>query len=120
MELLIQATNDQPKILNFDKYWLELRSRIINDFEIHKYTVHYWSSFENENLELCWTVTPYMRELWIKQNYISRKNKLSSSELAEIIIIELENYNLLLENSFTKTKKVVEEVIDIRKSLNDY
>ncbi|WP_147239356.1 hypothetical protein [Tenacibaculum sp. E3R01] len=63
MEMLIQALTDIEDKNDFDKNWKRLKSRIIKDFEIHEYTILYWSCF-GENLSDCWKVTPYIRELW--------------------------------------------------------
>ena len=120
MELLIQATDEQTEILKFNQYWLEVKTRLTKNFPIHEYTVHYWSSFENENLEDSWNITPYMRELWFKQNYTQRQNKLNSSDLAKIIIEGLDNYDLLAKDKRDEAQKTVEEIIELRKSLNDY
>lgn len=68
MEILIQATNDQLEIKKFLDYWKETKLRLIDNFDLHEYTIYYWACFDNEELEDCWIVTPYMRELWLKQN----------------------------------------------------
>jgi len=120
MELLIQATDEQAEALKLKQAWLELKTRLINDYSIHEYTIYYWSSFENENLEDCWNITPYMRELWFKQNYSQREDKLNSSDLSKIIIEELDNYDLLVSGKSNEAQKVVEAIIELRKSLNDY
>ena len=68
MEMIIQATTDQPTAKLFHKYWVETKKRLIKDFDIHQYTVYYWSCFDNERLEDCWTITPNMRQLWTVLN----------------------------------------------------
>ncbi len=67
MELLIQSNDEQSEILKFNHYWLKIKTRLINNFPIHEYTIYYWSAFGNENFESTWNVTPYMRELWRSQ-----------------------------------------------------
>ncbi len=64
MEMLIQSLTDIEDQNDFDKNWSRLRPKIIEDFEIHEYTIFYWSCF-GEKLSDCWKVTPNMRELWI-------------------------------------------------------
>ena len=68
MEMLIQALTYIENDIDFNKNWILLKERITKDFEIHKYTVFYWSCF-GENLADCWKTTPNMRQLWneIKQ-----------------------------------------------------
>ncbi|WP_052085236.1 hypothetical protein [Cellulophaga sp. E6(2014)] len=120
MEILIQSATEQTKVSDFDNCWIELRNRIISDFEIHKYTVYYWCLFDNENLEDCWTITPYIRELWRKKYYSENTNIISSSELAELITDDLLNYGLIELKNKDEVKKITKEKIDVRKSLGDY
>tara|TARA_R110000744_G_scaffold18586_1_gene49841 strand:- start:159 stop:566 length:408 start_codon:yes stop_codon:yes gene_type:complete len=63
MEMLIQALNDIDDEEDFDRNWKLLIPRIVKDFEVHEYTIFYWSCF-GEELSDCWKVTPYMRGLW--------------------------------------------------------
>ncbi len=63
MEMLIQALTNIEDQREFDKNWKLLIPRIVKDFELHEYTVFYWSCFR-EKLKDGWKVTPYMRELW--------------------------------------------------------
>ena len=64
MELIIQATEDQEKQKSFTKYWDRVKPVLEKDFNIHEYTIHYWSCFDNEDEEDCWKITPLMRQLW--------------------------------------------------------
>ncbi|HSY76811.1 MAG TPA: hypothetical protein VK890_08140 [Bacteroidia bacterium] len=64
MEIIIQATNDQPDTAGFSKYWNVIKPLLQNNFKIHEYSVFYWSCFDNKNIEDCFTITPNMRELW--------------------------------------------------------
>ena len=63
MEMLIQALTDIDDEEEFDRNWKLLFPRIAKDFEIHEYTIFYWSCFGKE-LSDCWKVTPYMRDVW--------------------------------------------------------
>jgi len=64
MEIIIQATTDQPDASSFTKYWNIIKPLLQQNFKIHEYTIFYWSSFDNKNIEDCFTITPNMRELW--------------------------------------------------------
>lgn len=120
MELLIQATTEQPTSWDLYHSWLELKQRLIQDFLIHEYTVYYWCCFDNKDIEECWSITPYMRELWYQQKYSNRRDKLKSLELAEIIANELKDYGLINDNEISEAIEKIEYIIDTRKSLNDY
>ncbi|WP_314244386.1 hypothetical protein [Empedobacter tilapiae] len=68
MEIIIQAIEDQEKKSDFLKY-LEITQKILSiNFKIHEYSIFYWCCFDNENLEDCWKVTPYLRTLWEKNS----------------------------------------------------
>ncbi len=69
MEMIIQATADQREVNYFLGYWLETKKRLLRDFALHEYTIYYWACFDNDNLEDCFVITPYMRELWFKQKH---------------------------------------------------
>ncbi|MDN3585105.1 hypothetical protein QWY86_00380 [Pedobacter aquatilis] len=64
MEGIIQATEDQVREVQFLKYWNEIKYLLDNDFYIHEYTIYYWSCFDNENIDDCWRITPFMRQFW--------------------------------------------------------
>ncbi|NUY82735.1 hypothetical protein HUK80_17665 [Flavobacterium sp. MAH-1] len=64
MEIIIQAVTDQKSKLEFEKYWNVVKDYLIKGFKIHAYSVYYWSCFDYENIDDCWEVTPYMRNLW--------------------------------------------------------
>ena len=64
MEVIIQAITDQPTKLKFEKYWNLIKAWLIANFKIHAYSIYYWSCFDHENINDCWEVTPYMRNLW--------------------------------------------------------
>ena len=63
MKFLIQALTDIKNESVFIEKWNLLKPRIIKDFEVHEYTIFYWSCF-GEKLSDCWKITPYIRELW--------------------------------------------------------
>ena len=64
MELIIQATEDQIEKTNFNKYWDKVKNILQKNFTIHEYTIFYWSCFDTQNVNDCWTITENMRELW--------------------------------------------------------
>ncbi|KYH06704.1 hypothetical protein A1704_23105 [Chryseobacterium cucumeris] len=64
MEIIIQATEDQTMENDFLKYLKIVLKLLKENFRLHEYSVFYWSCFENENIEDCWKVSPYIRELW--------------------------------------------------------
>jgi hypothetical protein len=67
MEGIIQATEDQETEVQFLKYWNRINSLLENDFCIHEYSVYYWSCFDNENIDDCWRISPYMRQFWMEK-----------------------------------------------------
>lgn len=67
MEMMIQATEEQPNKESFTKYCNLIEPILTRNFVIHEYTVYYWSCFDNDDLEDCWEITPFMRKIW-KEN----------------------------------------------------
>lgn len=67
MEIIIQALTDQ-KEENFIKYWNIVITFLQENFKIHEHSIFYWSSFDNEDVDDCWQVTPLMRSLWTERN----------------------------------------------------
>ncbi|MCP4440486.1 MAG: hypothetical protein GY810_16195 [Aureispira sp.] len=63
MEILIEATN-QIADEEFEEYWAKLRTCLIQEIELHQFTVYYWCCFDNENLEDCFYISGPMRKLW--------------------------------------------------------
>ncbi len=57
MELIIQATEDQTEKTSFHKYWDIVKNILQKDFTIHEYTVYYWSCFDTQNIDDCWSVS---------------------------------------------------------------
>jgi hypothetical protein len=68
MEIILQALTDQNTEENLNKYWRIINPILQQNFLIHKYSIHYWSCFDNENIEDCWKITPFMRKLWQQNN----------------------------------------------------
>ncbi len=72
MEIIIQATDNQPDKANFQKYWNKIMVLLKTDFSIHEYTIFYWSCFDSPNMEGSWQISENMRELWYK-NFENKK-----------------------------------------------
>jgi hypothetical protein len=66
MEIIIQAATDQETPQQLKKYWNIIEPILKQNFLIHEYSVFYWCSLDNPNLDDCWDITPYMRNLWNK------------------------------------------------------
>jgi hypothetical protein len=64
MEAIIQATIEQHKSNDFEKYWNIIKPILIENFSIHEYSIFDWACFENDDILECWTITPNMRQLW--------------------------------------------------------
>ena len=64
LEMIIQAVNDQPTEL-LDSYWNKLKPILEADFELNKYTIHYWCSWETDELHNCFEISEKMREYWL-------------------------------------------------------
>lgn len=66
MEAIIQATEDQIGDELFEKSWYKVKPLLEKNFAIHEYTIHYWCSFDNADLDDCWKIAGNMRQLWIE------------------------------------------------------
>jgi hypothetical protein len=64
MEMILQATEDQGNHSDQEMYWRKASQRLSKDFELHRFTIFYWSCFDKEDLSESWTLAPNMRELW--------------------------------------------------------
>jgi hypothetical protein len=63
MEMIIQAVNDQPNLEERERWWKEVGSILRSDFDLHEYTIYYWSCFDS-SLENSFEIAENMRELW--------------------------------------------------------
>lgn len=64
MEAIIQATTEQKQMADFEKYWEIVKTLLTENFSIHEYSVFNWSCFEEDDISICWRITPNMRLLW--------------------------------------------------------
>lgn len=63
MQIIIQATEDQKEETEFVKYWNIVKNLLSINFQVHEYTIYYWSVF-GANFTDSWRITPFMREVW--------------------------------------------------------
>ena len=98
MELIIQATEDQATEELFITYWNKIKPILEKDFKIHEYTIYYWSCFDSEDINDCWRITTFMRQLWKE-----RKN--------------LRNETMILKKGITGFSKISSLTIDEVKTM---
>lgn len=67
MQAIIEAVEDQKKQEQFLKYWIIVQELLKQDFQIHEYTIYYWADFDNEDIEDCFKISGFMRELFVKE-----------------------------------------------------
>ena len=67
MEIIIQAVTDQSDEAKFITYWEIIEPILKENFSIHEYSIFYWCCWDNENINDCWDITPYMRKLWKRE-----------------------------------------------------
>ena len=67
MEILIQSFDDSNRNLAQDIDWQCLLKLLENNMELHATTICYWAC-GNTAYDLCWTVTPYLREIRIRNH----------------------------------------------------
>ena len=65
-EMMIQAVEDQEDKELQIYYWQHVAPRLEKNFALHEFTIYYWAVFDNDALEDCWQVTPWMRALWYR------------------------------------------------------
>ncbi|MCL9806304.1 hypothetical protein NAT51_12270 [Flavobacterium amniphilum] len=68
MEIIIQAATDQHTSAEVGKYWTIIEPILKQNSAVHDYSIFYWCCFDNPDVNDCWDITPYMRDLWKKMN----------------------------------------------------
>lgn len=63
METLLESFEEQETELEDDKRWHTVLGLIETHIDLHISTVWYWSDLENDDLELCFRITPFMRAI---------------------------------------------------------
>ena len=66
METILQSFEDLGDSTGFDPRWDRTISIIDENFELHAYSVWYWSALENDDSEEQWLVTPFLRRILAK------------------------------------------------------
>jgi hypothetical protein len=61
MEMIIQSNNDQVGADKLEFYWNRIEKRLVQDFDIHEYTIYYWAVANNGD-EKGWPISPYFRK----------------------------------------------------------
>jgi|GEM_PF-432832 len=89
MEMIIQATEDQDTKKLFLKYCERIQPILETDFKLHEYTIHYWACFDNEDLDDCWKIAAFMRQLWtdkfkLKLLFVCTVNRMRSATAHKI------------------------------------
>ena len=63
METIIQSFEDLPGPLEADPRWFRLIGILEDNVRFHGCTIWYWSALDQDDLDECWRVTPFMRSL---------------------------------------------------------
>ena len=66
MEVIIQAATDLSDDVSFIKFWNIIKQLLKENFTTHEYSIFYWCCFDTENINDCWQITPYVRQLWFE------------------------------------------------------
>jgi hypothetical protein len=66
METIIQSFEDLEISLSEEPRWHRVLNLIQNNIELHKYTVWYWSTLENDNKFEQWRVTPFIKSILMR------------------------------------------------------
>lgn len=72
MEAILYTLDVEPNEIKFKKYCDEVTELLNRDFDLHEYTIFYWTRYEKPELKVRFKITPMMREIW-KRN---EKNEL--------------------------------------------
>lgn len=68
MEIIIQSFEDLNTDLNNNPNWNGILKILRTNFTLHQYTIWYWSDFVNDNNDEKWTVTDYLKKIYVS-NY---------------------------------------------------
>ena len=70
METIFQSFEELPDSIGSDPRWAQVLDILDSHFELHAYSIWYWSDLENENGEDSWRVTPFLRQVLAKHQRI--------------------------------------------------
>ena len=63
METLLQSFEDASSPLESDRRWARLLELLDQNVVLHAYSICYWSLLENDNVDECWRITPFVRAI---------------------------------------------------------
>jgi hypothetical protein len=63
-KMMLETSNENSEFDWLSAVWPRLRQLLLANFELHEYTIFYWCSFESENIDDTFYISPYMRQLW--------------------------------------------------------
>ena len=64
MEMILQAIIDQPDEQQILICWEKVNPILIDNFNIHEFTIHYWKDLTDSNFKNYKTLRPLLRQLW--------------------------------------------------------
>lgn len=64
MEMIIETSNQTEELDWITVFWPRVVLLLKSNFDLHAYTIYYWSCFDNDNVEDGFYITAYMRTLW--------------------------------------------------------
>lgn len=63
MEILIRCVEDSKDEAMFNTRWAKVRSLLVHHRSLHAQTIAYWACSEERDVEQCFRVSQFMREL---------------------------------------------------------
>ena len=63
METLLQSFEDLNGPLEAEPRWFRILELLDRNVVLHAYSICYWSVTENDDLDDCWRVTPFVRTI---------------------------------------------------------
>ena len=71
VETIFQSFEELPDSIDTDPRWAQVLDILVSHFELHAYSVWYWSDLKNETkAEDSWRVTPFLRQVLAKHQRI--------------------------------------------------
>jgi hypothetical protein len=77
MEIIIESFEETSAILEHDPGWHAVLDWLDHNIAIHAHTVWYWSC-DDEVLENCWRVTPYLRLVRDRHRHLAKQSSSST------------------------------------------
>ena len=63
MEMILDSLADQPNEADFLKHWQKAKPKLITDYLIHEFTIHYWKDMTTEGFLRSNIMTPLIQDL---------------------------------------------------------